>query len=440
MILFDRYGKLKKQAPGTAIYSGQKELLPLLCGSLRKNDLPELIVAPSNVEDLQVLLRFASEKDMRVAVASGKSQTTVQELEHTMLILTHRLSGPSQLSSDDMGMWVHSGTPLETVATELAQRGLVWLPLHPIEPGETIGTLFARAIEGVRSHRGGGVLSNIRRVEWVGYNGERFATGPGVVGDNLDVSSLLFGSGARYGITTKFELALEKLPETRTLLVCECSSIAELGEMHRNWRYGVPLPDALPFWTMTATDALRHGNDDLVSEHAASLLACEWQGNIGFESPDGVKFRRVEGNSPVSQMWQNLFRLPRTLARLYPDRSVGRFRLPAEGLIDFDDRVEELARDRSLNVAVWGTLDTGTVNVWVLHPDNEIRTARRAAELLERLSEDSLNLSGCPIENAAGMSDLSLYRDSITQGWEMTVLNKCDPSSRFKPLRSGSAA
>lgn len=440
MILFDRYSKLKKQTPGTAIHSGQKELLPLLCGSLRKNDLPELIVEPSNLEDLQILLRFAAEKDMRVAVASGQSPASVQELEHAMLILTHRLSGPSQLSSDGMGLWVHSGTPLETVAMELAQRGLVWLPLHPIEPGETMGTLFARAIEGVRSHRGGGVLSNIRRVEWVGYNGERHATGPGVGGDNLDVSSLLFGSGARYGITTKFELALEKLPETRTLLLCECNSVVELSEMQRNWRYGVPIPDALPFWTTTATNALRQGNDDLVSDQAVAMLACEWRGNIGFEDSDGLRFKRIEGNTPVSHMWQNLFRLPRTLARLYPNRSVGRFKLPAESLLDFDERVTELARDRSMDVAVWGTLDTGSVNVWVLHPDDEIRTARRAAELLERLSEDSLNLAGCPVENAAGMCDLSLYRDSLTQGWELMMLNKCDPSSRFKPLRTSTAS
>ncbi|MCB1059736.1 MAG: FAD-binding oxidoreductase [Calditrichaeota bacterium] len=440
MILFDRYSKLKKQAPGAAVYSGQKELLPLLSGSLRKTDLPELIVEPSNVEELQTLLRFAAEKDMRIAVASGHSPVSVSELESAMLILTHRLSGPSQLSSDGMGLWVHSGTPLETVAVELAQRGLVWLPLHPIEPGETMGTLFARAVEGVRSHRGGGVLSNLRRVEWVGYSGERYATGPSVTGDNLDVSSLLFGSGARYGVSTKFELALEKLPETRTLLVCECASVDELSQMQQNWRYGVPLPDALPFWTAVATDALRQGNDDLVSDSAVALLACEWQGSIGLESSDGVSFKRVEGNTQVSQMWQNLFRLPRTLARLHPDRSEGRFKLPAESLIDFNERVEELARDRSLSVAVWGTLDSGNVNVWVLHPDSEARTARRAAELLERISEDSLNLAGCPIENAGGMCDLSLYRDSITQGWELTMLNKCDPSSRYKPLRPSPTA
>jgi len=418
------------------VHTGQKQLLPLLKGSLQKHDLPELVVEPSNVEELQTMLRFAADKDMRVAVGSGQSPVAVQELAGAMLILTHRLCGQSLLTNDGTGLWVSSGTPLETVALELAQRGLVWLPLHPIEPGETMGTLFARAIEGVRCHRGGGVLSNIRRIEWVGLNGERYATGPGIGGDNLDLSALMFGSGARYGVTTRFELALETAPETRTLLLCECPSIEELSQLHQSWSHGLPVPSALPFWTRTATNGLRQGNDDLVSDNAVALLACEWEGNIGLNPPKELVHQRVEGMSAVSQMWQNLFRLPRTLNRLFEHKSCGRFRLPAEGLCDFEDRVVELARDRSLDVAVWGTLDSGHIKVWVLHPDAEARTSRRAAELLERLSEDCLNLAGCPIETAAGMVDLSLYRDAVTQGWEVTMTNKCDPSSRYKPLRT----
>ncbi len=438
MILFDRYSKLKKQAPGTTVYSGQKQLLPLLSGTMRKNDLPELIVEPANVDELQVVLRFAGEKDLRVAVASGQAPSAVQELEGAMLILTHRLTGPSQLTQDGKGLWVYSGTPLEAVAVELAQRGLVWLPLHPIEPGETMGTLYANAIEGLRSHRGGGVLSNIRSVQWVGYNGERYSTGPGLPGDNADVSTLLFGSGARYGITTKFELALEPAPESRTLLLCECASIEELSALHQGWRYGAPIPSAMPFWNATATNAVRQGNDNFVSANAQALLACEWEGDIAIGDLPDLTYSRTEGIVPVNQMWQNLLRLPRTLNRQFPNITRGRYRLPAEALCDFDERVSELSRDRSLTVAMWGTLDTGTIHVWVHRPDDESRTARRAAELLERLAEDSLNLSGCPVELAHGMSDVSLYRDTITQGWEVTLLQKCDPMSRFRKLRNGS--
>lgn len=436
MILFDRYSKLKKQVPGATVHAGQKQLLPLLSGTLRKSDLPELIVEPSNVDELQKMLRFAAEKEMRVAVASGQSPASVLDLEGAMLVFTHRLSGSSQLSSDGMGLWVHAGTPLESVAVELAQRGLVWLPLHPLEPGETLATMFARAIEGVRCHRGGGILSNIRRIEWVGYDGERHATGPGCSGDNVDVSAMLFGSGARYGILTRFELALEKVPESRTLILCECQNIEELSTLYHGWRYGSPMPSALPFWTATATNALRQGNDNFVTESATALVACEWEGNIGVQVSPDLRHYRVEGITPVNQMWQNLFRLPRTLNRLFPHKSRGRFRLPAEALCDFDERVQELAKDRSVNVVVWGTLDTGYVNVWVLHPDDEQRTARRAAEILDRLAEDSLNLSGCPIELANGMCDVSLYRDAISQSWEIALMNKCDPSSRYKPLRT----
>lgn len=436
MILFDRYAKLKKQAPNAHVHAGQKQLLPLLTGTLRKNDLPELIVEPTSVNELQAVLKFAAEKGMRVAVASGQTPTTVQDLEGALLILTHRLAGPSQLSKDGMGMWVYASSPLEAVAVELAQRGLTWMPLHPLEPGETLGTLFARGVEGLRCHRTGGVLSNIRRVEWVGYDGERYASGPGLTGEGVDVTPLLFGSGARYGVFTRFEIALEATSESRTMVLCECESVEELARLHQTWQYGMPLPNALPFWTKTATNALRQGNDNLVSEEAVALLACEWEANVDLDNGFAIPHRRVEGTAAASQLWQNLFRLPRTLARLFPHRSSGRFRLPAEALGDFDERVNELARDRSMTVAIWGTLGSGNVHAWVLHPDDETRTARRAAELLERLAEDSLHLGGCPVELASGLADLAPYRDALTQNWEMTLLSKCDPQSRFKPLRA----
>jgi len=436
MMFFDRYGKLKKQAPGTAVHAGQKELLPLLSGSLRKEDLPELIVEPSNAAELQTVLRFAAERQMRIAVASGQSPAVVRDLEGSMLVQTQRLTGPMQWTADGMGLIVNSGTPLEQVAVETAQRGMAWPPLHPLEPGETMATFFARALEGMRCHRGG-TLANIRRIEWVGFDGERYATGPGLGGDAVDVSPLLFGAGARFGILTKFELALERVPESRTLLFCECESVEQVQELQLGWRYAEPFPTALPFWTAIATNALRQGNDNFIGEKAHSVVACEWDGNIGLEIEEGQPLRRIEGIQDVQHMWQNLFRLPRTLTRLFPYRRQGRYRLPAEALCDFDERVRELAHDRGLSAAVWGTLGAGYVHVWVLHPDSESRTARQAADMLDRLAEDALNLHGCPVESGQGMFDLSLYRNAATQGLELAMTNKCDPSGRHRPLRSG---
>lgn len=439
MILFDRYAKLKKQAPNVLIHSGQKQLLSHLSGTLRKNDLPELIVEPTTIEDLQAVVRFAAEKEMRVAVVCGQTPTSVQELEGTMLVLTHRLAGPSQMSKDGLGMWVYSGTPLEAVAAELAQRGQSWPPLHPLEPGETMGTLIARGVEGIRCHSAGGVLSNVRRIEWIGFDGDRFVTGPGLTGDGVDVSPLLFGSGARYGIITRVEIALQSTPEARTLVLCECDSVDDLNRLYQTWQYGVPRPIAMPFWTNIATNALRQGNDNLVSDSATALLACEWDENVDLDPDFAVRNRRAAGQIEVTQLWQHLFRLPRTLARLFPHRTAGRFRLPVEALCDFDERVTELARDRSLSVAVWGTLGTGHVHTWVLRPDDEARTARRAAELLDRLAEDSLHLGGCPVELANGLADLAPYRDALTQSWEMTLLGKCDSHSRYKLHRTAPA-
>ncbi|MCB9367031.1 MAG: FAD-binding oxidoreductase [Calditrichaeota bacterium] len=432
-MLFDRYAKLKKQAPGAVVLSRQKEMLPLLSGAIRKEDLPELIVDPGSVEDLEAVLRFASDKSMPVSVVSGQHPSAVQSLEGAMLLLTHRLIGPSQVSADGKGVWAYSGTPLEALVAELAGRGLYWPPLLPIEPGETLGTRMASGIEGYRCVRSGGLLSNLRTTEWVGYDGTRHVTGIGLDAEAVDVTPFLFGSQARYGVFTRFELAIEPLPQTRTLLVVECDSVERIAELHRMWKQSDPRPTALFFSTRTATRALVQGNDNFVSDQAVALLAVEWNEEMTMSKPLALPHTISSDESRINRMWQNILRLPRTLSRLFPQYSSARFSLPAEALSDFDERVDELGRDRSLDVAVWGTLDAGHVVVRVLHPDDEARTVRRAAELLERLAEDALHLGGVALETAEGRVNLSPYRDALSQSWEVTLLEKCDPSSLFKP-------
>ncbi|MCC6475587.1 FAD-binding oxidoreductase, partial [bacterium] len=407
MILFDRFAKLRKQIPQSTIHSSQKEILSLLRGTVEKQDPPALVVEPANAGELSILLKFAQDKEMRVAVADGLHPLEVRGLEDQLLILTHRLTGQVRLSSDGMGLWVPAGLPVESLAVELSQRGRVWMPLHPIEPGETMGSLFAKGFEGFRCHAHGGFLSHLRRVEWVGYDGELHASGPGSGNSDWDVTPLLYGSEARYGIFTRFELALCAPIEEKTLTVTECSSVEEMMEVYRAFSRSVPAPLSLPVWTTEATDYLRLGNDGVISDEAVTLIAVEAEGDGERYRAENFKQTSEHDAAHVNMLWQHLFRLPRTLARMSPHRSKGRYRLPSEALLDFDERARELARDRNLTTVIWGTLDRGTLHVWVLHPDGEARTARSAAELLERLAEDVIHLGGSPVENAAGMVDLN---------------------------------
>lgn len=263
--------------------------------TLRKNDLPELICEPTSVEELQVVLKFAAEKGMRVAVASGQAPTAVQELESALLILTHRLAGPSQLSKDGLGMWVYSGSPLEAVAVELAQRGLTWMPLHPLEPGRDTDH-FVRAWCGriTLPQIGRRSVECLTKDEWVGYDEEALRDwARGLV--DVDLTPLLFGSGARYGVFRNLEIALETAPKSRTMVLCECESVEELARLHQTWQFGLPLPNALPFSTKTTTNALRQGNDNFVSEDAVAMLACEWEGTLELDARFTIPHQRVEG-------------------------------------------------------------------------------------------------------------------------------------------------
>ncbi|MBU1920573.1 FAD-binding oxidoreductase [bacterium] len=438
-MLFDRYAKLKKTIPDGSVHIGLKQVMPLLQGKLEKCDPPAVAVEPANLDELCRVIEFAAEKNLKIAVSNGLSPVSVNGLSEQILVLTSRFSGLLNFSKSRASMRVDSGVPIETLAVELASHGQRWMPLHPVPAGDSVGSLIASGWEGFRNWRDGGTMSNIRAIEWIGFDGRVYLSGSSLVGaDSPDVSSLLFGSRGKYGIITSVELAVKPLPDARMLVLFELPEAAKAVELIRYLRVAAPAPEAVVYFSELATEILRSANDHTLKDKARVVVAAEWDTDCDLNS-EWERYARIESDPKAANgIWQDLFRLPKAAARLSPHRTTARMKLPASAIEDLEDRFRDLSKDYNLGVACWGTLEQGHLHLWILQPDGEARTNRQAGDLLKKLAEDAARLGGCLLDTKPA-SLLNLHDtaiDELSSQVSDKLLKQCDPMAMYLPLRT----
>lgn len=440
MALLDRYGKLRDKLRGGRLHTGNKEILTFLQGTVSKDDLPSAVVEPSSEEELRSTLLWAAEKHLKIAVASGLKPIEVRGLSGAFLILTTRLSRPPVFSSSRRSVKVDGGLPVESLMIDLNRAGLRWLPLHPAPSNTSPGELMALGWEGLRSWRDGGFISQIRAVEWMGFDGRTFATGPATIDANTpDVSGFLFGSRGSLGIITSLDLDVHAQPRERTAVLLELPDAAAAAECLAQIGGFDPQPETVVYWSEAATQILREGNDNRVSPRAVNLISVEWREAVSLPADWASLGEPLTDERAIDALWQDLFRFPRTTARLYPARTGARVWMPASALPEMEEAARELGRDFNYPIALWGTVEGGQMRIWILQPDNQTRTITRGEELLKKLIEAVIAHGGHVSPGNALPFDLRSTSSShkLVQQVREKLTQTCDPHGMYVPLVNG---
>ncbi|MBI5059776.1 FAD-binding oxidoreductase [candidate division KSB1 bacterium] len=439
---FDKHVKLREQIRHGRLHTEQKDILSLLKGKVAKEDVPACVVEPAGDAELADALAFAGEKQMRVALSSGGRPLGVKALGGHMLILTTRLAGPPSFSADRHSVRVAAGMSAEALSVDLARAGRRWLPLWPIPGGESIGGLVATAWEGLRTWGHGGLLESIRSLDWLSYDGRKFSTGSAASGMNApDVSPFLYGSFGTLGIITSLELSLEPVPAERTAAIFELRDAHDAAKLLTTLREMESPPETAVYWGAAATDFIRRGNDNTISDSAEVTLLAEW--NSAVEWPmEWLRFASpVTDSQAIQALWQDVFRMPRTAARLCPARVEARLRLPAAGLEEVERLAREMGRDTNLTIAVWGTVEGGWLQIWALQPDEEARTHRRAEEAVGRIVQMATELGGASAPLPPGATyphrngEAATARD-LAHTVRSLLLKRCDPGTVYIPTNA----
>ncbi|MBM3325209.1 MAG: FAD-binding oxidoreductase, partial [Calditrichaeota bacterium] len=195
MALFDKYAKLRKTLGSGSLHVDREEILEFLDGPVKRQELPALVVEPTTVAGVQACVQFAVEKKLPMAICSGLSGKSADDLSGKMLLSTARfVSAPAFLDGNARAQ-VAAGVSLEALNLDLNRLEVRWPPLFPVTKTASIGALLASGWQGLRNWRHGGTISHIASMEWVdGVGNVHEANTRAQAGDAADILPFLFGS------------------------------------------------------------------------------------------------------------------------------------------------------------------------------------------------------------------------------------------------------
>lgn len=191
--------------------------------------VPRIVVLPISVQQVQDILRLASEKGYSVIPAGSGTKLSIGNVSEKcdiVLALT-RLNSVVEYEPADLTVTVEAGISLADLQTELA-KNRQFLPMNPPYADRcTIGGIVAANASGPLRLRYGTARNQVLGLRVVHANGTVVKSGGKVVKNvaGYDLNKLYIGSYGTLGIITEVTLKLSPLPTRQAIIASQFQTI-----------------------------------------------------------------------------------------------------------------------------------------------------------------------------------------------------------------------
>jgi glycolate oxidase FAD binding subunit len=177
--------------------------------------------APSSPEEVETILRYATEQRLKVQVwGGGTHQGYGRPEKPDLALLTHRLNAVEAWEPDDLTLTVGSGTRIASFEEMLSGRNQT--AVMPEHPGEaTIGGVISAGISSLKRGRLLGTRERLLEVIMVTGDGRRVRAGGRVVKNvsGYDLSRFVFGAFGALGVVVSVCLKLWPVPRSKATVI-----------------------------------------------------------------------------------------------------------------------------------------------------------------------------------------------------------------------------
>ena len=191
----------------------------------------ETIIAPGSVEEVAMLLQWASERGVGVVPIGTGGHTYPRCPSDPFIVLTtSRLNEIQHYEPADLTMTAGAGVLIRDLATEMAIHGQ-WLPFDPPDVrNRTLGGLVATGLSGPLWAGYGQLRNHVLGATIVCGDGQTLSLGGKVVKNvaGFDILKPMVGSRGELAIITSATVRIFPLPVVDRLLVLEAADISEL--------------------------------------------------------------------------------------------------------------------------------------------------------------------------------------------------------------------
>ncbi len=266
--------------------------------------VPEVVVLPASVQEIQNVLRFASEQNLSVMPAGAGTKLGIGNLaEETDIVLsTTHLNKVVEYEPADLTVTVEAGIRLTDLQSELAQHGQ-FLPLNPpYADRSTIGGIVATNSSGPLRLQYGTPRNLVLGMHVAHISGTVVKSGGKVVKNvaGYDLNKLYIGAFGTLGIITEVTLKLAPLPAHQAILAAQFQSIQDAVNTGLSVVSSQTLPSFVNLFVNVPINPFQEREPTLIVGFAGDSETVAWQLNATqtlVEQNGAVGVQIIEGES-----------------------------------------------------------------------------------------------------------------------------------------------
>ncbi len=219
---------------------------------------PLAIALPGSVEEVQAVMRWASEQAVKVVPSGGRTGLSggAVAANGELVLSLERLNKPLSFDRVDRTLTVQAGMPLQAVHEAAREQGLVYPVDFAARGSCSIGGNIATNAGGIHVIRYGNTREWIAGLKVVTASGELLDLNRALVKNSsgYDLRQLMIGSEGTLGIVVEATLRLTDPPPPSNVMLLALPSFEVLMEVFAAFRQRLQL-EAFEFFTDIA---LRH--------------------------------------------------------------------------------------------------------------------------------------------------------------------------------------
>ncbi|MCB1185220.1 FAD-binding protein [bacterium] len=413
---------------------------------------PVAVALPSDADEVAAVVRACIAAGVPLVArgaGTGLSGGAVPP-EGAVVLATGRLNRIGQANLVWPGIRVEPGVLNEQVSRAAAGRALHFAPDPSSQSASAIGGNIAENAGGPHCLRHGVTLQHLRRLEWVGADGRRLATGDGALGARgFDLVSLLCGSEGTLGIVTAADLKLTPDPArvgtllaffpaldaaTRTVVdllgagllpvAVEMVDQAMLEAVEQAFAFGFPTD-------VEAAMIVEFGDDaEAVAEDTARARELLLAGGAH-------EVRLAADAAERAELWKCRKKAFGAVGRLAPNYVTMDVVVPLGELPDLVAEIQRIKARHGVEIATAFHAGDGNLHPGVHYDDRDPESGRAAHAAADEIIADAIRRGGSATgEHGVGIEKLHALpwqMDAVTARLHHRIARAWDPQGLLNP-------
>jgi D-lactate dehydrogenase len=376
----------------------------------REQAMPDLVVFPTNHDEVVTILRLCYQYEL-VVIARGRGTGTTGATvpsQGGIILSTERMTRILETAPDDRLMVVEPGVTNLAVQQRAAEDGFFWPPDPTSSAVCTIGGNLAYNSAGPRAVKYGTPRENVLGLRAVTGTGLEIRTGvrttKGVVG--YDLTRLLIGSEGTLAVITEATLKLTPLPESKRTLQAIYANISSAAHAVSRIMAQPVVPCALEFIDGQAIEMVREHSTAELPEGAGAMLMIEVDGpesameqsvaavSQASKNAGLISLKTAATTGEAKALWASRSALSPALRNIAPKKINEDVVVPVSRIPDLIDGLDQLAKKYDVTIVNFGHAGNGNIHVNLLVNPDDPEQMISAVDCLDEVFSLVIKLGG----------------------------------------------